>query len=78
LYDAKETVVMQQAPKKESNMAAAWAFPLFGAVAMLSFAAAFVAVRTYRAKRSTRQFQMVQPVALDEESLLSEDDSMLE
>jgi hypothetical protein len=69
-YDAKEAALAQQ-PQKESGMMPAWAFPLFGVVAMFSFAA-FAAVRV----RATRQIQVVQPVSQidgsDEEALLSD------
>merc|ERR1719215_1299964 len=80
-YDGKKAILVQQVATpatKESNVVPAWAFPLFGVVAMFSFAA-FVTVRV-RGRRSTRQVQMVQPVSqveLDEESLLS-DDAMVE
>jgi hypothetical protein len=62
-YDAKEAALVQQAaaPKKEGSMVPAWAFPFFGVVAMFSFAA-FVAVRIRSNQRSTRQYQLVEPV----------------
>jgi hypothetical protein len=68
-YDAKEAVQQGPAGHKES-MVPAWAFPLFGVVAMFSFAA-FVSVRA-RGQRPTRQVSIAEPV-LDEEAFLSED-----
>jgi len=70
------TLVQQEATptKKDSSAVPAFAFPLFGVVAMFSFAA-FVSIRV-RATRSTRQVQTVQPVSqveLDEESFLSDE-----
>jgi len=73
LYDAKEAGLVQETTKKEKKSSmAAWTFPLLGSVAMLSMVA-FVAVRVRNNKKSTRQFQMVQPVPLDEEAFLSDD-----
>jgi len=54
---------------KEASAVPAWAFPLFGVVAMFSFAA-FFAVRTRT--RQTRQVQYTEPQS-DVEAFLSED-----
>jgi len=77
-YDAEGASLVQQAgtPKKQSSMVPAWAFPLFGVLAMFSFAA-FAGVRV-RSQVFPRQIQMVQPtsqtdVPQEEEALLHED-----
>jgi len=65
-------VQQEAAQKKEAGTVPAWAFPLFGVVAMFSFAA-FVSVR--RGQRSTRQIRVTEP-ELDEEAFLSEDNAV--
>jgi len=69
---------VQEATKKkggkDSSMVPAWAFPLFGVVAMFSFAA-FASVRVRQGQRSTRQVPIMEPV-LDEEAFLSEDGAL--
>merc|ERR1712204_167038 len=69
-YDAKKATFVQQAatPKAESSMLPAWAFPLFGVVAMFSLAA----VVGVRAQRSIRQVSTLEP-EFDEEALLNWD-----
>merc|ERR1711865_1266253 len=76
-YDSKEAELVQQAatPKKETGVA--WAFPLFGVVAMFTLAA-FFAVRVRQGRRSTRQMQMVQPVLQSEASANEADDLLIE
>jgi len=78
LYDAKQAELIQQAaaPKKAGNMVPAWAFPLFGVVALFSFVS-FVTVRR-RATRSTRAIQFVEPALLQEEGILSDLDGPVE
>jgi len=57
------------------SMVPTWAFPLMGVIAMFSFAS-FVGMQR-RARTTTRQVNIVQPV-LDEESFLSEFDAAVE
>lgn len=63
--------------KEESSMMPAWAFPLFGVVAMFSFAS-FLAIRVRRGERSSRRIQVVQPLSQteDEVSFLSDDSAV--
>jgi len=63
---------VQQAatPEKESSMVPAWAFPLFGVVAMFTFVA-FVGTRA-RGQRSTETFHSVNYPVLDEEAFMSD------
>lgn len=77
MYEAKEAAFAEQAimAKSEASNVPAWAFPMFGVLAMFSFAA-LVTVRSRRT-RSTRQFQLVEPVQ-NEESFLTEEDSSVE
>merc|ERR1712194_841762 len=71
-YDAKKATFVQQAatPKAESSILPAWAFPLFGVVAMFSLAAV-VGVRA-RSQRSTHQVSILEPES-DEEALMNGD-----
>jgi len=66
MYEAKAETATTETT---SSMMPAWAFPLFGVVAMFSFAA-FVGVR--RRQKATRQVAILQPVLDDEESLLAD------
>merc|ERR1719206_401830 len=55
----------------------AWAFSLFGALAMVACASVALGIRK-RVTRSTRQFDLVQPVLSDEQDFVSESDVPLE
>merc|ERR1712194_81668 len=72
-YDSKQSALAQKAAasKKEASMMPAWALPLFGVVAMFSFAA-FVAAGVRRGQRSTSMIQVLQDAELGDVSFLSD------
>lgn len=77
-YDAKESVLIQEATSPtEAGRIPAWALPFIG-ISVMFACSAFIAVRSRRGRRPTmRQFELVRPVARQEEIILEDDDEEL-